>query len=81
MRNKRRKQLSEIDHARLIEAARVFCIGLNDLSSGVAPSAADYWTLHELNLSVLATLEKLTGKPAPWILPALGKSAPDCKGG
>lgn len=81
MRNKRPKQLSEIDQARLIETARVFCRSLNELSSRVAPTAADYWTVHELNLSVLATVEKVTGQSAPWILPTFGASYPDEKGG
>lgn len=81
MRSKRPKQLSELEHARLLTEARVFCQHLNDLSSRVSPSAADYWVIHQLNLAVLSTIEKLTGKPAPWILPALGSSSPDCKGG
>lgn len=80
MRSKRPAKLSEIEHARLLNDARVFCQHLNDLSSRVSPSAADYWILHELNVAVLSTIEKLTGKPAPWILPARGSSSPDCKG-
>lgn len=80
MRSKRPAKLSEIQHARLLQAARVFCSTLNGLSASVAPSAADYWALHDLNAAVLAAVEKLTGQPAPWIMPPLGASSPDCNG-
>ena len=81
MRCKRPKQLSEIQHARLLAEARVFCRTLNDLSASVSASGDDSWVLHELNVAVLTTVEKLTGKPAPWILPASGASYPDAGGG
>ena len=76
MRSKRPAKLSEIEHARLIEQARVFCGNLNDLSSRVSPSADDYWVLHDLNAAVLSTIEKLTGRPAPWIVPTSAASYP-----
>lgn len=81
MRSKRPAKLSEIEHARLLNDARVFCQHLNDLSSRVSTSAADYWILHELNVAVLSTIEKVTGRPAPWILPASAASYPDAGGG
>lgn len=76
MRSRRPKSISESQRTQLIAAARVFCRELNDLSAKVAPSADDYWTLHHLNASVLATVEKLTGQPAPWIAPTSGASYP-----
>ena len=76
MRSKRPAKLSELEHARLVEQARVFCGNLNDLSSRVSPSADDYWVLHDLNAAVLSTIEKLTGRPAPWIVPTSAASYP-----
>ncbi len=80
MRCKRPAKLSEIQHARLLDEARVFCRTLNELSASVSASGDDCWTLHDLNVAVLTTVEKLTGKPAPWIMPASAASYPDAGG-
>ena len=78
MRRKRPKQLSELDHAHLVEQARIFCRVLNDMTSRVAPTSDDYRAITALNDAALATVKVVTGHPAPWILPATGASYPVC---
>lgn len=79
MRSKRPTKLSEIQHARLLTEARVFCRTLNELSASVAPTSADYLIISDLNAAVLAAVKEITGQPAPWILPASAASYPNAK--
>lgn len=80
MRSKRLKQLSEIEHARLVQQAGVLCRELNGLSARLAPGCDDYMAITSLNMAVLSTIKQVTGKPAPWIMPTTGASYPDAKG-
>lgn len=67
-------RLSKIQHARLIETARVFCSTLNDLAASVSATSADYLVLSDLDAAVLAAVKKITGQPAPWILPSISNA-------
>lgn len=78
MRRKRPTRLSGLNHAHLVEQARIFCRVLNDLSSRVAPTSDDYRAITALNDAARGTVKAVTGHPAPWILPVTGASYPVC---
>lgn len=67
-------RLSKIQHARRFDQARVFCGNLNELSAGASATSADYLVLSDLDAAVLAAVKKITGQPAPWILPSISNA-------
>lgn len=77
MRRKKPAALSELGHKQMIEAARAFCASLNDLSGRLSATSADYAVLTELNQTVLAAVQTVTGRQAPWLDPRPGSSYPD----
>lgn len=77
MRPKRPKRLSELNLAQLVEQSRVYCRMLNELTTSVSPVCEDYVAIRNLNVSVLKTIEAVTGEMAPWVRPVTGASYPD----